>query len=144
MKKITLFDRTLIGLKKGWLHPTLPQNLLKLELHPFIKKFRFLCIISILIILTKAYEIFNINVLYILIILSGLFVIYKTYLNYYRIKHIYNSIKKGELNVRNSPIDRYASLFSKFIFCFKGCCQVAAGNGLAISIFTVIDTVILT
>jgi hypothetical protein len=144
MKKITLFDRTLLGLKKGWLHPTLPTNLLKLELHPFIKKFRLLCIISVLIILTKAYEKFNINVLYILILLSGLFVIYKTYLNYYRIKHIYSSIKKGELNVRNSPIDRYASLFSKLIFCFKGCCQVAAGNGLALSIFTVIDTVILT
>jgi len=119
MKKITLFDRTLLGLKKGWLHPTLPTNLLKLELHSFIKKFRLLCIISVLIILTKAYEKFNINVLYILILLSGLFVIYKTYLNYYRIKHIYNSIKKGELNVRNSPIDRLASLFSKLIFCFK-------------------------
>ncbi|SRR5712691_1302609 len=144
MTKLTFFDRTLIGLKKGWLHPTLPPNLLKLELHPFIIKFRFLCIISILIILTKAYKIFNINVLYILIILSGLFVIYKSYLNYYRIKHIYRTIKKGDLDVRNSSIDRYASLFSKLIFCFKGCCQVAAGNGLALSLFTVIDTVILT
>lgn len=144
MKKFTFFDRTLIGLKKGWLHPTLPKILLKLELHPFIIKFKLLSIISILLILTKAYEKFNINVIYILIIISGLFVIYKTFLNYYRIQHIYYSIKKGALDVRNSPIDRYASLFSRFIFCFKGCCQVAAGNGLAISIITVIDTVILT
>ncbi|SRR6266436_541071 len=144
MKKLTLFNRTLIGLKKGWLHPTLPKNLLKLELHPFITKFRLLCIISILIILTKGYKIFYINVLYILIILSGLFVLYKTYLNYYRIKHIYSSIKKGDLDVRNSSIDIYASLISKLFFVFKGCCQVAAGIGLALSIFTVIDTVILT
>jgi hypothetical protein len=41
-----------------------------------------------------------------LLFLSILFFIYNTYLNFYRIKHIYSSIKKGELDVRNSPLDK--------------------------------------
>lgn len=57
--------------------------------------------------------------MYISIILSILYFIYNTYLNYYRIKHIYSSIKKGDLEVKNSPLDRYASLFSKLLICLK-------------------------
>ena len=140
MKKYKIFNRTIIGIKKGWNHPTLPENLLKLQLHPFIRIFRVLGGISILIILTKAYEKYNIFVLYISIILSILFFIYNTYLNYYRIKHIYSSIKKGDLDVKNSPLDKYASLYSKLLFCLKGSCEVAAGSGVALGIFTGIDS----
>ena len=140
MKKLTLFNRTIIGIKKGWSHPTLPKNLLKLELHPFIRIFKFLGGISILIFLTKAYEKYNISVLYISIILSILYIIFNTYLNYYRIKHIYSSIKKGDLNVRINPLDKYASLYSKLIFCLKGSCKIAAGGGVALGIFTGIYT----
>jgi len=68
MTNLTLFNRTIIGIKKGWNHPTLPKILLKLQLHPFIRIFRVLGGISILIILTKAYEKYNIYVLYISII----------------------------------------------------------------------------
>jgi len=50
MKKYKIFNRTIIGIKKGWNHPTLPENLLKLQLHPFIRIFRVLGGISILII----------------------------------------------------------------------------------------------
>jgi len=140
MKKLTLFNRTIIGIKKGLSHPTLPKNLLKLQLHPFIRIFKVLGVISILIFLTKAYEKYNIYVLYISIILSILFFIYNTYLNYYRIKHIYSSIKKGDLDVRKSSLDKYASLYSKLLFCLKGYCKIAAGCGVALGIFTGIDT----
>jgi len=85
MKNLTLFNITIIGIKKGWSQPTLPKNLLKLQLHPFIIIFKLLGGISILIILTKAYEKYNISVLYISIILS---ILYNTHLNFYRIKHI--------------------------------------------------------
>jgi hypothetical protein len=140
MKKFTLFNRTLIGIKKGWYHPTLPENLFNLQLHPFIRIFRVLGGISILIFLTKAYEKYNIYVLYISIILSILFIIYNTYLNYYRIKHIFSSIKKGDLDVRKSYLDKYASLYSKLLFCLKGSCKIAAGCGVALGIFTDIYT----
>jgi hypothetical protein len=44
MKKFTLFKITIIiiiiGIQKGWNHPTLPKILLKLQLHPFIIIFR--------------------------------------------------------------------------------------------------------
>jgi len=142
MKKLTLFNITIIGIKKGWSHPTLPKNVLKLQLHPFIRIFKVLGGISILIFLTKAYEKYNISVLYISIILSILYIIFNTYLNYYRIKHIYSSIKKGHLDVdvRKNPLYKYASLYSKLIFCLKGFCKVAAGCGVALGIFTGIYT----
>jgi hypothetical protein len=136
MKKFTLFNRTIICIKKGWNHPTLPENLLKLQLHPFIRIFRVLSGINILIILTKTYEKYNIFVLYISIILFILYFTYKTYLNYYRIKHIYRTIKKGDLDVRNSLLGQNASLYSKLFFCLKGSCEVAAGTGVALGIFT--------
>ena len=78
--------------------------------------------------------------MYISIILSILFLKYNTYLNYYRIKHLYSSIKKGDLDVRNSPLDKYAPLYSKLLFCLKGSCEVAAGSGVALGIFTGIDS----
>jgi len=105
MKKLTLFNITKIGLQKGWNHPTLPNNLLKLQLHPFIRKFKVLGVIRLLILFTKAYDKFNIYVFYISIILNILLFKYNTYLNYYRIKHIYFSIKKGELDVKFCPLD---------------------------------------
>jgi hypothetical protein len=64
------------------------------------------------------------------------------YLNYNRIKFIYSSIKKGDLDVRNSPLDRYASLFSKLLLCLKGSCEVVAGSGVALGVFTGIDTLL--
>jgi len=140
MKKLTLFNIITIGIKKGWSHPTLPKNLLKLQLHPFIRIFKLLGGISILIILTKVYEKCNISVLYISIILSILYIKYNTYLNYYRIKHIYSSIKKGDLDVNKNPLYKYASLFSKLIFGLKGFCKVATGCGVTLGIFTEIET----
>jgi hypothetical protein len=56
MKKLTFFNRTIIGIKKGLNHFTLPENLLKLQFHPIIIIFKVLGGIIILIILTKAYE----------------------------------------------------------------------------------------
>jgi len=78
--------------------------------------------------------------LYISIILSILFFLYNTYLNYYRIKHIYSSIKKGDLDVRKIYLDKYASLYSKLLFFLKVSCKVAAGYGVGLGIFTGIDT----
>jgi hypothetical protein len=91
--------------------------------------------ISLLINLTKAYENYNIFVFYISIILSILFFIYNTYLNFYRIKHIYSSIKKGDLDVRNNPLDKYASLYSKLLFCLKSSCGVASLPIILLSYF---------
>jgi len=80
--------------------------------------------------------------LYISIIISILFFIFNTYLNYYRIKHIYSSIKKGDLDIRKNSLDKYASLYSRLLFCLKGFCKVAAGGSVALGIFTGIDTLI--
>jgi hypothetical protein len=51
--------------------------------------------------------------------------IYLFYINYHRIKHIYSLIKSDDLDVRNSPLDRLASILSKGIYCSKGICDVA-------------------
>jgi hypothetical protein len=41
MTKYKIFNRTIIGIKKGWNHPTLPENLLKLQLHPLLEYLEF-------------------------------------------------------------------------------------------------------
>jgi hypothetical protein len=52
------------------------------------------------------------------------------YVNYYRIKTIYKTLKSDDLDVRNSPLDRLASITARLLFCAKGAWDVAAPIGV--------------
>ena len=48
-----------------------------------------------------------------------MFFIYNTYLSYHRAKQVYTLRKNGELEVRNSPLDRYTTPIAKVIICAR-------------------------
>ena len=106
VKKRTIVQSICIGLKKGWETPTLPDNILKLQLHPLIRIIRFLGGSSLLLILSKKYLNYNIYVLYFCMFCVAIFTIYHFIITFYRIKHAIKLFKIKELDVRNSPIDR--------------------------------------
>lgn len=52
---------------------------------------------------------------------------------------MYRVFKNKELDVRNSPLDRFASLAGKLIFCAKGACDTAAPIGSALGLMAGVD-----
>lgn len=136
------FKRLKIGISKGWNTPTLPQHLLTLQLHPLIRIFRVIGGISILLILTKRVNYFNSFVLYLVVLISIFYTFYVLYISYYRLKHIYKIMKSKDLEIRNSPLDKFATLASKLIFCVKGACDTAVPLGVALGVMAGFDTIL--
>jgi hypothetical protein len=141
MKK-NFFKRLKIGISKGWNTPTLPQHLLTLQLHPLIRIFRVIGGISILLILTKRVNYFNSFVLYLVVLISIFYTFYILYISYYRLRHIYKIMKSKDLEIRNSPLDKFATLASKLIFCVKGACDTAVPLGVALGVMAGFDTIL--
>lgn len=134
--------RLKIGFKKGYNTPTLPNNILKFQSLIYIRIFRFLGGISFLFILSKHYSNYNVYVLYVCFFLSLLFTIYHIIITYYRFKHIIKILRSDELDIRNSPLDRLASLAARAILCTKGICDSAQPVGLGLGLMLSADEVL--
>ena len=52
---------------------------------------------------------------------------------------MYRVFKKKELEVRNSPLDRFATMAGKLIFCAKGACDSAVPIGTAVGLMAGMD-----
>jgi len=124
--KKSYFKRLLAGLKKGWATDTLPPHLLKLQLHPLIRIFRVVGGVIVLSILTQQIERLGIYAVYVVTFISFIYGIYMLYLSVKRFKHILYILKSEELEVRNSPLDKFASYAAKWIYCVKGDCEAGA------------------
>jgi hypothetical protein len=96
-----IFTNLAIGLKKGYNTPTLPENILKIQLHPLIRILRVLGGLSFLFVLSKNHLNFHIFFLYIAMLFMLLFTIYHIIISYYRLRHIRKLFKSGELDNRN-------------------------------------------
>lgn len=103
LEKRTKTQSILLGLKKGWETPTLPDNILKLQLHPLIRIIRVLGGSSFLLILSKKYLNYPPYFLYIFMFFATIFTIYHYTITFYRIKHTIKLFKNKELDVKNSP-----------------------------------------
>ena len=96
--KKTIFSRLLIGLKKGYNTPTLPENILKFQSLIYIRILRVLGGISFLFILSKHYLNYHIYFLYISMFIATLFTIYHIIISYHRIKHMKKVLRSGHLD----------------------------------------------
>jgi hypothetical protein len=132
-------SRTLIGFKKGLFTPNLPPEILEFQNKPLIRVFRVIGGLSFLTILGRGYTSFKLSpllfVLFILIYFFAiLFFIYHIYISYHRLKHIKYLFKSGALDIRNSPLDKYASMLVRVLACAKGVCDTATPIGLGLGL----------
>ena len=51
-------------------------------------------------------------------------------------------MKSKDLEIRNSPLDKFATLASKLIFCIKGACDSAVPLGVALGVMAGFDTIL--
>ena len=64
-------------------------------------------------------------------------------INILRIIHIIKVLGTDELEVRNSPLDRLATLTARVLFCAKGLCYVGAGTGSAVGSGLALDAALV-
>lgn len=133
--KLNITSRFIKGVKKGFLTPTLPLHILKIQKNPFIRILRVLGGVSVLLILTKKLSFLGNGLLYKIAILTStffalIFGIYLIFITYHRIKHMIKVFKSKDLDIKNSPLDRFASIAAKIIWCSKGFCETAAPIGV--------------
>ena len=138
--KKNLMSRIWLGLKLGWNTPTLPENILQLQLHPLIRILRVLGGISTLYLLSNRTLHYPVFILYFAILFSFLFLVYNLIISFYRIKHIYNTLKSDKLDIRNSPLDILARNCTRILLCAKGVCDQAQPVGIAMGIMLGVDT----
>ena len=110
MKNKTIFQRLCIGLRKGYLTPTLPDNIIKLQNTVFIRFIRVLGGISFILIVTRRLDLLGNGLLYttclsLCIIFIIMFNLYLIYINYFRIKHMYKVLKSDQLYIHKSPFE---------------------------------------
>jgi hypothetical protein len=113
--------------------------MLEFQKKPLIRIFRVIGGLSFLFILGHSYLPFESPfILLVFFILSYffavLFFIYHIYISYHRFKHIKYLFKSGELDVRNSPLDKYAGMLVRVLACAKGVCDSATPIGLGLGL----------
>lgn len=129
--KKTLFQRFVIGLKVGWNAPMLPKKVIDFHTHPFIRIFRVVGGISIITVLSKKYLLLYLPFKYIILFLALLHFIYITIIAVIKLWYGIKVLKSDKLEVKNSPLDRFASITGKLLYCWKYGCQAgSAGLGL--------------
>lgn len=126
--------RILIGFKLGYKTQTLPDHIIEFTNKPLIRIIRVLGGISFLTIMSKSYLNYHISILFIAVFFTFIFTIYHFYFSYNRFKHIRYILKSDKLEVRNSPLDRLATLSARALICFKGACDMALPTGLALGL----------
>jgi len=138
----SLLVRFLIGAHKGLTTSTLPQEILNLQNNPLIRIIRFLGGISLITILGRSYITLTGIYLYFAFFFTCIFFMYNLYISYHRTKHIYKILKSDELDIRNSPLDRFASAAARVLLCGKGFCQDIQPVGTALGIMLASDEIL--
>jgi|SRR5882672_1774625 len=137
-----IFQRLKLGIIKGLLTPTLPDHILKIQNHPLIRILRVLGGLSFLTLLSNKYLNAPLYIIYVTFFIAFVFLIYHIVISYFRIKHIYFLLKSDKLDIKNSPLDRLATLAVKAIMCVKGTCEVAQPVGLTLGLMLGTDEVL--
>lgn len=141
MKK-SISSRIWTGIKLGWNTPILPEKVLNLHSHPFVRVFRVIGGISIITVLSNKHLLLFLPFKYIVLFLALLHFIYIFCINVIKLWYGFKVLKSDKLNVRNSPLDHLASATSKLLFCWKFGCQAgSAGLGLVGTSF-MIDSIL--
>jgi|SRR5271154_2857996 len=137
-----IIKRLFTGFKKGYQTPTLPNHILQIQSYLIIRMLRFIGGLSFLLLVGKSHLNYPIYVLYSALFFTSIFTIYHFIISYYRIKHIYNILKSNELDIKNSPIDRLATLGARALLCFKGVCDTTAQPvGLTLGLMLGVDEI---
>lgn len=140
--KKTLFKRFVIGLKHGWNTPMLPNKVIAFNNYPLVRIFRVIGGLSVITVLLKKHLLLFLPLQYLILFIAFLHISYFVIINFIKVFYGVYKLWKGDLNVRNSPLDRFASLTGNLLYCWKVGCYVAS-SGVSLAGASVIADTIL-
>lgn len=140
MKKF--INRVWLGIHKGWTTPNLPEHIIKLQSRVYIRIFRVIGGISTLSLLGRGFFELNVYGLYLALVLTFMFFIYNLFIAYHKFKHLCKIIKRGDLEIRNSPLDRLATRIASLVACSKGVCEYVLLIGGALGLMLGMDQIL--
>lgn len=138
------FIRTLRGIKKGLLTPILPIEILDFQKKPLIRLIRVIGGLSFITLLAVKRDYFELHwiLLYLSFFFAIIFFIYHIYISIHKYKYIKLLLKSDKLDIRNSPLDKYASMIVRVLICAKGVCDSASPIGLGLGLMLGADQVL--
>lgn len=89
----------------------------------FRRIFRVIGGICLLLTLSKKIFDFNESIIYLVIFINLLFLINQCVLLICIIKNIYIILKSDHLDIKNSPLNKFTTIFTKGLLCIKGVCE---------------------
>jgi hypothetical protein len=92
-----------MGLKVGWNAPMLPERVINLHNHPFIRIFRVIGGISIITVLSKKHLLLFSPFKYIVLLLAIFHFIYIFSISMIKLWYGFKVLKSDKLDVKNSP-----------------------------------------
>jgi hypothetical protein len=111
------------GVIKVYKTPTLPHHVQNINNRNYMRIFRVLGGVCLLLTISKKVFDFNEYIIYLTIFIDVLFLIYQFILQIYRIRNIYRILRSNKLDIRNSPLNKFATIFTKGLLCVKGVCE---------------------
>jgi hypothetical protein len=123
INKLKRLNNLKMGIIKVYNTPTLPAHVLNFNKKIIVRIFRVIGGICLLLTLSKKLFDFSEIIIYLVIFIDFLFFIYQFILIIYRIKNIYKVLNTDSLDIRNSPLDKIITIFTRGLFCMKGACE---------------------
>ena len=141
------WSRIMTGFKHAWNIPSLPYKISYFHNHILTRIFRIIGGLSIVTFLSGVLQqikpyLFSNNILwpiyYLVLFLALSHFLYIISIKSIKIVHMIKVWREGKLDVRNSPLDKFATSASKLLYCWKFGCEVgSAGLGLVGSGFLI-------
>lgn len=138
----TWYERIFVGLKHGWNTPMLPSKLIAFNNHPLVRIFRVIGGLSVLTVLLKQHLLLWSPLSYLVLFIAFIHILYFGIINITKVLYGLHRLWKGELNIRNSPLDRFASLTGNLLYCWKIGCTVASSGVSLAGASVVADTIL--
>lgn len=99
--------------------------------NPLVRVFRVIGGVSILTVFSKKHLLLSLPFKSVILFFALLHIIYISSISIIKLWYGYKVLKSDKLNVRNSPLDHFATTVGKLLYCWKYRCQVgSAGLGL--------------
>ena len=138
----TILKRAINGIVSGWNVPILPDKVAKFDGNIYVKIFKAIGALSTFYILSglglRSYPVY----FYIGIALSLPYVIYRIVLVFFIIKQYISNLKNGKYIVRNSPLDKFQTIFKITLGSLKTITSATVGTGFTVALMYELDDIL--
>ena len=137
--KKTILKRVINGIVSGWNMPIFSDKVAKFDSNIYVKLFKPIGALSTYFILSglglKSYPLY----FYIGIAFSLPFVIYRIVLVFFIIKQYISNLKNGKHLIKNSPLDKFQTIFKLTMNSLKIISNVTVGTGNTVALMSELD-----